>query len=252
MTPKKQAKLQPMITTKDTAHEIELQMVRFIVATNSPFSLANNGQFLKLVERLRPGFKVPDRRVVAGPLLDAVYNIEKEKVCAQLKGHDDEATLSIDGWSNINNSPVIGVAIIVNGRTYLIDTVDTVGRRHTSDYLCELVEHYIGEAKEQWGVNVTSIVTDNASNMSSMRSRLEEKSAPDSVLLCFGCHAHLANLLSKDICSVSRNESVVLKINQILKWLRNNHAAGAELVSRGICRPSLPAETRWNTVSKSL
>ena len=41
------------------------------------------------------------------------------------------ATLSVDGWSARAKDPVIGVAVNVDSRTYLLETVDTTGQSHT-------------------------------------------------------------------------------------------------------------------------
>ena len=61
---------------------------RFLVATKSPFSLVENGEFIKLNNLLRPGAKVADRRTMGGRLLDQAHLEEIAKVRQQLVGRN--------------------------------------------------------------------------------------------------------------------------------------------------------------------
>ena len=95
-------------------HAYELQSAKTIIATNMSFNSANNPQFQKLIAMLKPNVTVPDRRKIAGPLLDEIFDIEQKKVTAEISGMN--ATIAIDGWSTITNQPVIGVCIYVHGK----------------------------------------------------------------------------------------------------------------------------------------
>ena len=55
--------------------------------------------------------------------------------------------MSVDGWSNANNEPALGICLIENGNAYLIDCVDTSGVAHTSDYLYNVVNSIITDRK---------------------------------------------------------------------------------------------------------
>ena len=54
--------------------------------------------------------------------------------------------MSVDGWLNVNNEPVLGVCLIENGNAYLIDCVDTSGVAHTSDYISTVVQKSIKQS----------------------------------------------------------------------------------------------------------
>ena len=62
----------------------------------------------------------------------------------------------------------------------------------------------------------------------------------------YGCSAHFANLLAKDICS-SDGKLAISKILTIVKYLRNTHAAVSKLDAKQMTKPPIPVETRWNT-----
>ena len=67
------------MTSSDKTHDIELQIGRYFIALNTSFLQAENKEFGKLLQQLKSGVKIPNRRRLAGPILDEVYMEEKEK-----------------------------------------------------------------------------------------------------------------------------------------------------------------------------
>ena len=68
-----------------------------------------SGEFIKLINLLRLGAEVADRRSMGGRLLDQVHLEEIAKVRQQLVGRN--VTLAIDGWTTVSSEPVLGMAI---------------------------------------------------------------------------------------------------------------------------------------------
>lgn len=69
--------------------------------------------------------------------------------------------MSLDGWSNVHNEPVICATVpIPNSDIFLVHTVDTSGHAHTSDYLVDVAVNAIKKCEEKFGCNVRSFVTD--------------------------------------------------------------------------------------------
>ena len=132
---------------------------------------------------------------------------------------------------------------MAKGKCYLANTIDTLGTQHTSENLVQIVKEQIEHCESTYKVNITSLVCDNAANMVSMRKQL----ADDIGLHVFGCNAHYANLLAKDICNSSGGKSVLAKITDIIKYLRNTHSAMSMLRNKNMNRPKMPVETRWNS-----
>ena len=73
-----------------------------------------------------PRVKRPLERVVSSFFLQVV---------GSWAGHSDCFPLVIDGWSNLSNIPILGVCV----DEWLIDTIDTLGNRHTAEYLSEVM-----------------------------------------------------------------------------------------------------------------
>ena len=76
--------------------------------------------------------------------------------------------MSLDGWSTRTNDPVIDVSLITSSYNLLVNTIDTTRKPHTFEYLIEIFREQVENCENEWGVNVASVVTDNAANMVGM------------------------------------------------------------------------------------
>ena len=107
----------------------------------------------------------------------------------------------------------------------MIDTVDTSGEPHTTEYLTKLSLKAIEMAETTYGVKVGSIVTDNPANKASMRRQLLQDC--ESIVVAYGCQAHLVNLLAKDIHKEQKTNTEYIIC--VLKYFCNVHAAASKL-----------------------
>ena len=190
---------------------------------------------------LRPGYCPPNRREIGGPLLDFIYEEEKEKVSKILEG--ETVCVGFDGWSNVHNEPIMCVTItITNGDVYLADIIDTSGKPHTAEYLADVTKDSIQKCEEEFKVKVRSVVTDNAANVTKMRRFIQNDESLD--VITYGCSAHILNLLSNDL-QVSDVKKHVLSV---IKYFRNNHYANACFRQSGCTKLIVPSEIRWNTL----
>lgn len=118
-----------VLTSPEMQHELDLQVTRLIASTLSSFTLVENEHFKRLWTMLRPGSRAPERHAVADELLDEIFEQEVKKVADITNG--ERATVSLDGWSNITNNPVIGVAATVSNavmaRSIFSHAIDTAG-----------------------------------------------------------------------------------------------------------------------------
>ena len=127
-------------TSKFMQHQTELQVTRYIVASNTAFLQVENKQFEKSLV-LRSGTKIPNRQKVSSPLLDEVNREEKSKVVNFVS--ECNAMLALDGWSTTSKDPIIGVSIITSSKAILVNTDDTSGHPHTIDYLVKLFREQV-------------------------------------------------------------------------------------------------------------
>lgn len=234
-----------MRTSIAERHKIDKQIAKAIFATNSSFRCIENSEVKKAIQLLRPGYTPPSRKTVATSLLDEIYEEEKDKCFSSLSGQC--VNMSIDGWSNVHNEPVICATITTeDGRALLYESIDTSGKPHTSQYLTEIVCDLISSCESKYQCTVKSFVTDNAANMALMRKTLEEKTG--SKVITYGCSAHILNLLCKDLQLQDIKEHVI----QIVKYFRNNHLARAKFSQAGGNALVLPSDVRWNSIADCL
>lgn len=191
-----------------------------IYATNSSFRLVEHPTFIKAVQMLRPGYKLPDRKAIGGRLLDIVHDRHQNTCKDQLNGKT--VCMSLDGWSNVHNEPIVCVAVTdEEGNTFVTDTIDTSGHAHSTNYLEEIASTTITKAETTYGCRIGSFVTDNAANMAAMRRELHKDS--DKPIITYGCGAHMLNLLAKDLEVPNVHKHVV----KVIKYFRNTHLPAA-------------------------
>ena len=62
----RQTPLEAIRTPEELQHKLDLLLCRFVVSTNSPFSLVDDPAFREFCQALRPGVKLAGRKLVAG------------------------------------------------------------------------------------------------------------------------------------------------------------------------------------------
>ena len=232
-------------TGQDKKKELDRQIAKAVYATNCSFRAIENKEVQKAIEMLRPGYLPPSRFQLSSTLLNEIFEEEKSNCFNKLSGQS--VCMSLDGWSNIHNEPIICVVLTAeDGNSVLLESIDTSGHPHTADYLAELAINSINKCKNEYNCKVTSIVTDNASNMVSMKKKITESS--NYPIITYGCSAHLLSLLSKDLEASQIKEHIV----HIVKYFRNTHLPNAWYKEKGGKKLVLPQDVRWNTLSDCL
>jgi hypothetical protein len=232
-------------TSKSDKDELDELLAEVFFSTNTAFKVIEHPSFAAFMDKCRPGYKLPTRHELSGPLLDKVHN-KMQKVCEN-KLKDKTVCMSLDGWSNVHNEPIICAAVTdSNGDTYVTDTIDTSGNRHDMDYLSTVAQQCISKAETKYGCHVGSFVTDNARNMKAMRRNL---AADESMhVITYACGSHQLNLLAKDL----EIPNIAKHVIRIIKYFRNTHLPASWYKATGGMRLPLPLDVRWNSLCDSL
>ena len=127
----------------------------------------------------------------------------------------------------------------------MTNIIDTIGESHTSEYSFNVLKTEARKCENEWGVRVTSVVTDTASNMSHLRQYLSKP-----LIHAYDYQAHAINLVAKDASGTAK--PLISKVNSNLKHLRNHHADSAELKNAKMPILPLPVYTRWKPLTDSL
>ena len=116
---------------------------------------------------------------------------------------DEHVTLSLDGWSNVHNQPIVCVAATTSqGETYLVDSVDTKDNSHTAEYLQTLAESAVENSESTFKFKVVGFVTDNTGNVTKLRRNLQNspvcsdipQSVKDIIIGLLSCSPSTASL----------------------------------------------------------
>ena len=219
--------------------KLDDQIAKFFYACNIPFNVAEHPQWLKMIELLRPGYLPPNRKALAGPLLEKTHGEIELNMQEDL--HQKEVTLIQDGWSDIHNTPVIASSIHAEDKSYFLSAEQTGANKKTKEYCATIALDAINQCKTKYNCNVKGLVTDNEKKMVAMRTILKEEK-PD--IIVYGCASHWCNLLGQDITPAS----VIKQVVEVNKFFRNHHIPNSLLSDiTGSVKPQLPNETRWNS-----
>src|SRR3989440_6346453 len=84
---------------------LEILLAQALFAAGVPFSFLENEYVIQFFQRLRPAFKLPNRKKLANELLNDVFD-EVKAECNEQILQANSLTMISDGWSNINRESV--------------------------------------------------------------------------------------------------------------------------------------------------
>ena len=110
-------------TPAATIDDLDDQIAEFLYGCSLPFSIVEHPLFKSLVSSLRPGYQSPSRQAVSNQLLDKCHD-KYQAVMKQLL-NNKTITMQQDGWSSVQNDPVIATSVVSDGKGYFVDAKDT-------------------------------------------------------------------------------------------------------------------------------
>ena len=114
-----------------------------------------NEQFIKLCEMLRPGYKPPNRKNIAGELLNKINDEVSLSAKEEFKKEQGPVVLMQDGWSNTKNDLIIAHSIHNGKKPHLLSVIDAGANKKTSEYCVSLAKEAITKIKETYNKEVT-------------------------------------------------------------------------------------------------
>lgn len=211
------------------------------------FRIADSPEYRAYVEALNPEYakRAAKSRAISGRLLDERFNGKMSEIMLVFEGCID-LTLIDDGLTNQHSDHLNNYFIKAPSRLKSIyfRTIDTLGvsqdaatvARQSSDIIDE-----IGAEK------FSSCVTDTCNVMGASWRILQEKYR---LLNCYGCSAHVLNLLIGDIAKSTGFEKLCSDNDEIVKFINNHHATNKVyrdyMESMGVTKKlCLRVKTRW-------
>ena len=220
-----------------------------VYASNIPFQIVDSPYLKSFFDALRPTFKLPSRKQLAGKLLDNACTETSNHISSCIKNAKCIAIVS-DGWSNQRNEGIINY-MLTTPQPLFYKFVACEENRHTSDYiaieLCTVIEE-IGPEK------VYGITTDNAANMRAAWTIVKDKYPH---IQTYSCASHSMQLFAMDVEKQKKYATHLIQVKKIVQFFKNRHVA-AHIFSKyreqyGITSTlSTSVATRWASSIKSI
>lgn len=152
------------LLSKQTKHEVDRAVARFFFATGCSFNRLQSPYFdemLAAVAKYGPGYKRPNIHDLRGKLLEEeVQAVEKLLASTVLDILETTGcTLASDGWSSVDNRPLLNVMLVTPKGACFRKAIDTSGQVKDAEYVAGVVEEAINEAGAE---NIVQVVMDGA------------------------------------------------------------------------------------------
>jgi len=135
-------------TKPEMKDRIDLALAKFIFSSNIPFKIVENKEFKSFVKLLKPSYTLPTRQYVADTLLDKVYEEIDGITVTELQGQ--EVVIMQDGWSNMQNQPVIAHSLALKDKIFFTNAEGTGTNTKSAEYCKTLLEEHIEDAEEKY------------------------------------------------------------------------------------------------------
>lgn len=257
-----QAQGEPYLLPASEQHALDKLLAEAVYASGIPFSfvskLYTNSRklltslqveqpaFLRFLQRLKPSYKPPARRQLAGSLLDDAYANTKSRMDNIVAEASGQLTLISDSWTNQRSESLTNYVVTTRQHEIFLHTEILGAERHTSEVILrglrDTIEDLGGEAA------VVAVCTDNAANMRRCWPELQKRYPG---LLTLGCASHIINLLVEDILKLSTLNTTLADAIQVIRYFKgSNVRTGALTQAAAAARETrlslkLPSKTRW-------
>lgn len=178
--------------TEQEQKELQEMFSDCVYATGQSFNVMTCDIWKKFFTRLRPKFKVPDRKKISNQLLDKSYD-KVSKLTDDHINQSDYVSLVIDGATNVNRDSIINIVAMTPSPVFL-ESIDTKGATKDANYMCHLLVPIIEKLQPR---KITGLISDNESKMISLKDKIIEKYPH---IIFSGCVGHKLNGLIGGIC----------------------------------------------------
>jgi hypothetical protein len=157
----------PVLHAEDQRRKYDMAWVEFFYSTNIPFAATRSAGFKKAVKKtseMRTSYFPPSYHDICKRL----HNETKHKIKAQIAKRMKMfirtygATLVGDGWSSINNHPLLNMICVTSAGKEFLGAIDISGHMKDAVYIIDVIKGYLIEVGPE---NVVQVCTDNASMM---------------------------------------------------------------------------------------
>jgi hypothetical protein len=220
-------------------------LARLFYANAIPFNVSDSKYYkeaIKAVAACGPTYVPPGRKAIGTTLLDKELAVAKQQVEeAKKKFTGQGVTLVSDGWTSVQNRPIINFLMVSSEGATFLTSVDTSGQEKNADFIEKLLEERINEIGQD---KIVQVVMDSAASCVAAGKILMKKFPS---ILSSPCAAHCLDLLLEDIAKLQWIGNVIDEGHEIVKFVTNHQASLACFRSHSQLELLKPGETRFAT-----
>ena len=220
-------------------------IARLFYASGIPFAIADSPYFkdaITAVAKCDAHYKAPNRRKISSTMLtDEVDAVDKFIASFKEEVVKHGVTIMSDGWTNVQNRPIINFIAAANNSCIFLNALDTSGEVKKGAFIaCE-----ISKSIESYGMeNVVQVITDSAPNCVAARNILEHQ-YPNIVFS--PCTAHCLDLLLNDLAKLPWLRDIISDSRNIVKFITTHQYSQACFRNHSNLELLKPGETRFCT-----
>ena len=153
----------------------------------------------------------------------------------------DGVTLVSDGWTSVQNKPIINILMVSSEGATFLSATDTSGKEKNAEYIAQLLGEQIDKVGQE---KVVQVVMDSAASCVAAGKLLMEK-YPN--IVSSPCSAHCLDLLLEDIGKMHWVCAVINQGKEVVKFITNHQQALAIYRLHGNLELLKPGETQFAT-----
>ena len=220
--------------------KIVTQLAITIAALNLPLSIVDRSTWRQFMEIIGCPFNL-----TRADVCEAMQEVETsvmQSVVVRLVAPDVYASLAVDAVTNINHDKIYSFILICRGRAHYRHSENIGSAPDTAEAAAAMITNVVNKLRVH-GVRVTSLVTDNASNMTSARKYV----ANSCHILPVSCGAHLIHNCAMYLIDNKQINVLIAAFNHIIHKYTTDKSVRQSFANTGTRRLKRTNDTRWSS-----
>jgi len=237
----------PDVVSAAEKEKLDLAWARAVYTSYWPFTAADNVYVAEFFRLIKPGWTPPSPYELSTRLLNAIYG-EVDQLNQAAISKAPVVALMIDGWSDVARGSVLNVALFA-GIPIFWRSIPPSADRHDAQMVAGVICDVIDSSRDV-SEKIRAVVTDNAAVMVAAWREVERRKP---TIKCYGCGAHVFNLLAGDMKKIAYVGGVIEENRKLAVFFKTHSVCHEVLLqhtgdkNRKPLGTVLSCATRWST-----
>jgi hypothetical protein len=200
-------------------------ITKFFIGCGIPFNVFESNHFKQMIfdaGHYGPRYLLPSYEKLRTTLLKEVKNdLIKDLDVVRESWKEIGCTITCDGWTSVDNKPILNILCICPKGDYFLQAIDTIGKTKVATYIADTIYEEIEKVGSE---NVVEVVTNNVEVCKSAGRIIEDKYPH---ITYSGYIAHGIDLVLEDIGKSDWVHKIVNEARTNIKFITNHHKSQA-------------------------